>query len=495
MNKKHDTQKYNIRYVLGISLIGALGGFLFGYDWVVIGGAKPFYEPFFQISEIPEMQGWVMSSALLGCIVGSLSSGMLSNRFGRKSSLFLAAFLFTTSAIGTGASGSLTWFVFFRIWGGLGIGLASSVSPIYISEVSPASLRGRLVSINQLTIVIGILLAQIINWLIAKPVPAGADTLYLTESWNGQMGWRWMFWAETVPAVLFFILLFAVPESPRWLAGKTKTEKALRILSKIGGQQYGDDRIRDIRESFLGEKVKLNLSLLFSKSLRPILLVGVVLAFFQQWCGINVVFNYAEEVFSAAGYGVSDTLFNIVITGIINLAFTFVAIRTIDNWGRRALMITGSLGLSVVYVLVGASYYFSFGGISVLIFILTGIAVYAMTLAPVTWVVLSEIFPNRVRATAMAIASGSLWIASFLLVILFPILNNALGTHGTFWLYAGICLLGFLFIFRKLPETKGKTLEEVEKMIQSNDRPDPGCHQKGMMGIDKRFGNPGFSLK
>ena len=191
----------------------------------------------------------------------------------------------------------------------------------------------------------------------------------------------------------------------------------------------------------------------------------MVLAFFQQWCGINVVFNYAEEIFSAAGFGVSDTLFNIVITGIVNLLFTFVAIRTVDNWGRRALMITGSLGLSIVYIMVGSSYYFDFDGVSVLLFILAGISVYAMTLAPVTWVVLSEIFPNRVRGAAMSVATSALWIASFLLVILFPILNAKLGAHGTFWLFAGICLLGFFFILKKLPETKGKTLEEVEKIL------------------------------
>ncbi len=457
--------KYNIRFVLGIALIGALGGFLFGYDWVVIGGAKPFYEKYFFISDIPKMQGWVMSSALLGCIVGAMSSGVISDRFGRKIALFIAAALFTSSAIGTGASNTIASFVFFRIWGGLGIGLASSVAPIFISEISPAEFRGRLVSLNQLTIVIGILLAQIINWIIAKPVPEGATDQFILGSWNGQMGWRWMFWAETIPATLFFILLFAVPESPRWLVKAGRTRKALVILGKVGGERYAEERIVDIEESFGGISGKIDFRSLVSKSVFPILLLGMALAFFQQWCGINVVFNYAEEIFSAAGFGVSDTLLNIVITGIVNLVFTFVAIRTVDNWGRRALMITGSLGLSIVYIMVGSSYYFNFKGISVLISILAGISVYAMTLAPVTWVILSEIFPNRVRGVAMAIATSSLWIASFLLVILFPVLNESLGAHGTFWLFAGICFLGFLFILKRLPETKGKTLEEVEKML------------------------------
>jgi len=457
--------KYNIKYILGVALIGALGGFLFGYDWVVIGGAKPFYEKFFLISEIPNMQGWVMSSALLGCVIGAMSSGVISDRFGRRIALFIAAALFTTSAIGTGASNTINWFVFFRIWGGLGIGLASSVSPIFISELSPASIRGRFVSLNQLTIVVGVLLAQIVNWLIAQPVPEGATSQVILDSWNGQMAWRWMFWAESIPAFLFFVLLFFVPESPRWLVKEGKHKEAGSILKKIGGDQYSKDRIIDIKESFGAVLGKIPYKSLLSKAIFPIVFLGVFLAFFQQWCGINVVFNYAEEIFSAAGFGVSDTLFNIVITGIVNLVFTFVAIRTVDNWGRRALMIFGSLGLSIVYLFVGASYFFKMDGLIVLIFILSGISVYAMTLAPITWVVLAEIFPNKVRGTAMAIATSALWIGSFLLVILFPILNNALGAHGTFWVYAGICFIGFLFILKRLPETKGKTLEEVEQLL------------------------------
>ncbi len=457
--------KINSRFVVGIALIGALGGFLFGYDWVVIGGAKPFYERFFFINGIPKMQGWVMSSALLGCIIGAMSSGVISDRFGRKKALFLAAALFTSSAIGTGASNTIGLFVIFRIWGGLGIGLASSVSPIYISEISPAKMRGRLVSLNQLTIVVGVLLAQIINWLIARPVPDGASDQIILESWNGQMGWRWMFWAETIPALLFFILLFTVPESPRWLVKAKQAAKALVIFKKIGGPAYAEERIGEINESFKETSTRNDFRSMISKTIFPIMLLGMVLAFFQQWCGINVVFNYAEEIFSSAGFGVSETLLNIVITGIVNLVFTFVAIRTVDNWGRRTLMIFGSLGLSVIYILVGSSYYFNFSGLMVLLSILAGISVYAMTLAPVTWVVLSEIFPNRIRGAAMSVATSTLWIGSFLLVILFPVLNDALGAHGTFWVFAGICFLGFLFILRKLPETKGKTLEELEKIL------------------------------
>jgi sugar porter (SP) family MFS transporter len=402
---------------------------------------------------------------LLGCVIGAMSSGVISDKFGRRIALFIAAALFTTSAIGTGASNTLNWFVFFRIWGGLGIGLTSSVSPIFISELSPASIRGRFVSLNQLTIVVGVLLAQIVNWLIAQPVPEGATSQAILDSWNGQMAWRWMFWAESIPALLFFVLLFYVPESPRWLVKEGKHKEAGSILKKVGGEQYSRERIVDIKESFGAVLEKIPYKSILSKAIFPIVFLGVFLAFFQQWCGINVVFNYADEIFSAAGFGVSDTLINIVITGIVNLVFTFVAIRTVDNWGRRALMIFGSLGLSIVYLFVGASYFFKLDGLIILIFILSAISVYAMTLAPITWVVLAEIFPNKVRGTAMAIATSALWIGSFLLVILFPILNNALGAHGTFWVYAGICFIGFLFILRKLPETKGKTLEEVEQLL------------------------------
>lgn len=457
------SMKINLRYVLGISLVSALGGFLFGYDWVVIGGAKPFYERFFEITQLPGLQGLAMSSALIGCIGGAGLSGWFGERFGRKGSLMLAAFLFTVSSLGTGAVGSFTGFMVFRILGGFGIGIASAISPVYISEVSPASWRGRLVSLNQLNIVVGILAAQITNYLIAQAVPEGATEAMIRESWNGQTGWRWMFWAEAVPASLFFLLLFLIPESPRWLVKASRQEKALGILQKVGGEAYARQAGEEIGQSLEGTDLKVRLKPLLSKRIRPIVLMGVVLAVFQQWCGINVVFNYAEEVFSAAGYEVSDILFNIVITGVVNLAFTLVAIRTVDRWGRRRLMLTGSLGLALLYGVLGFSYLLNLQGIFILVIVLLCIAVYGMTLAPVTWVVLSEIFPNRVRGVAMAVATTMLWVASSILVLTFPYLNRGLNAHGTFWLYAGICLGGFLFIRSSLPETKGRTLEEIEK--------------------------------
>jgi sugar porter (SP) family MFS transporter len=465
--------RINLRYVLGISAISALGGFLFGYDWVVIGGAKPFYERFFGIAGDPGMQGLMMSSALIGCIPGALFSGWLSDRFGRKRSLLAAAFLFTVSALGTGLSGSQGIFLMFRIIGGAGIGIASAISPMYIAEVAPARNRGGLVSLNQLNIVAGILAAQIINYLIAREVPPEATDQFIRESWNGQMGWRWMFWAETVPAALFLLLVFAIPESPRWLAKVSKWDRALGIMTRIGGEDYARERKEEIAASLQDASGKVDFRALRSARVRPILQIGIVLAVFQQWCGINVVFNYAEEVFSAAGYGVTDILFNIVITGVTNLVFTFVAIRTVDRLGRKKLMLIGAGGLSLVYLALGGSYYLHAGGLPIVSIVVLGIAVYGMSLAPVTWVVLSEIFPNRVRGAAMAVATTSLWIASSILVLTFPYLNRSLNTHGTFWLYSAICVGGFLFILFRLPETRGKTLEEIEGLLSGKTTKSP----------------------
>jgi len=460
--------KYNISFILRISLISALGGLLFGYDWVVIGGAKPFYEKFFNISQIPSLQGWAMSSALLGCIFGASISGIISEKYGRKKSLIISALLFTVSAIGTGYASSFSFFIIYRLLGGMGIGLASTQSPIYIAEISPESLRGRFVSLNQLTIVIGILLAQIINYLIAEPVSRDASLEGIASSWNGQWGWRWMFWAETVPAASFLILAFFIPESPRWLVKMGKRDESNQILKKIGGIHFANITMEQISSSIANSIGKVDFKKLFDKNVYPIVIIGIVLAVFQQWCGINVVFNYAEEVFGAAGYGVNEILFNIILTGAVNLFFTVIAILSVDKWGRKNLMLLGSIGLAVFYIILGIFYYIDVQGIPVLIVIVSSIAIYAMTLAPVTWVVLSEIFPNKVRGSAMAVATTALWIACFILTYTFPLLNRSLNSYGTFWLYAAICILGFIFIKRNLIETKGKSLEEVEEIFKSS---------------------------
>jgi sugar porter (SP) family MFS transporter len=455
---------FNRQFILGITLVSAMGGLLFGYDWVVIGGAKPFYERFFDIAQSPYLQGWAMSSALIGCLFGALGSGYLTDRFGRKIPLIVAAALFTIAAIGTGAVNQFTPFIIFRLIGGLGIGLASAISPMYIAEISPASMRGRLVSINQLTIVIGILAAQIINYLIAEKVPTGASDDFILNSWNGQTGWRWMFWAGTMPAALFFIFSFFIPESPRFLAKSGKSDAAFSILKRIGGHDYAIQEQKEIAGTLHGTDSKIDWKSLTSKKVRPVLILGIVLAVFQQWCGINVIFNYAEEIFTSAGYSVGDMLFNIVITGTVNLVFTLLAMRMVDSWGRRKLMLLGSIGLAAIYFMLGTSYFFELKGLAILLLVMVAIATYAMTLAPITWVVLSEIFPNNIRGAAMAIATTALWIACFVLTYTFPILNKLLNASGTFWLYAIICLSGFLFILKKLPETKGKSLEEIEKM-------------------------------
>lgn len=440
-----------------------MGGLLFGYDWVVIGGAKPFYEPFFGITGNPAMQGWVMSCALIGCLAGAVISGWLSDRFGRKRLLIMSAALFLIASVGTGSAGTLTLFIIFRITGGIGIGLASNLSPMYIAEITPAKVRGRFVSLNQLTIVIGILAAQLINWRIAQPVPPGSTTAEILASWNGQTAWRWMFYACTIPAALFFIMMWFVPESPRWLAKKEiNFTKAQKILARIGGYEYSVTELASINASLKENQTKAGISILKEPGISKLLILGIVLAIFQQWCGINVIFNYAQEIFSDAGYSVSDILFNIVITGSVNLIFTFVGMFTVDRLGRKALMLIGAGGLAAIYAILGCMYFIHMTGIPLLIMVVAAIACYAMTLAPVTWVLLSEIFPNRIRGFAMSVGTFALWAACFILTYTFPLLNQLLKASGTFWLYGLICIAGFWFIFKKLPETKGRSLEEIE---------------------------------
>lgn len=449
-------------YLWTLCLVSAMGGLLFGYDWVVIGGAKIFYEPFFGLGGAASLRGWAMSCALVGCLAGALLSGAWSDRYGRKRMLLLAALLFTVSAVGTGVADRFGWFVVARIVGGLGIGIASNVSPVYIAEVTPARLRGRFVSINQLTTVLGILLAQVVNWRIGEHFTGAAGGALTPESI--EWAWRWMLWAAAVPALVFLVLALFVPESPRWSALRGRTEAARRVLTRIGGERYATETLASLSQlsGGAGGEGTSGWRALKAPGLGGVLLVGIVLAVFQQWCGLNVVFNYAHEVFSAAGYAVSDILMNIVVTGVTNVVFTFVAIRTVDRWGRRALMLFGSASLAVIYAVLGACYWAGVSGVFMLALVVLAIACYAMSLAPVTWVVLSEIFPARVRGAAMAVSTFFLWAASFVLTYTFPSLNEAVGAAGAFWLYGAICVAGFLFILGRLPETKGKTLEQLE---------------------------------
>jgi len=533
------TPRYNMPLLWLICMVAALGGLLFGYDWVVIGGAKAFYEPFFGITSAPFLQGFAMSTALVGCIFGAVLSGGLSDRVGRKRLLILSGLLFTVSAVWTALAADFVTFNIARVLGGLGIGLASNLSPMYIAEISPASMRGRFVSINQLTIVIGVLAAQIVNWMIAAPMPSVDDirllldersaelvaakdpdldfteikqqanlhveeealsavaakfpsldyapladdatkeqkqaradediaitTAYIESTWNGVRGWRWMFGAEFVPAFAFFFLMFFMPESPRWLVKNGQCEQAQRILRWVGGPEYAAAEVSDIAATISREEVAhVRFSDLVEPKLMKIIGLGVFLAVFQQWCGINVIFNYAQEVFRAAGYDVGELMFSILITGIVNLVFTFIAIFTVDRLGRRPLMLIGAAGLAGIYAVLGTGYYLQTTGVFMLVLVVSAIACYSMSLAPITWVVISEIFPNRIRGAAMSLAVSSLWIGCTALTFTFPILNRAVGAHGVFWLYGAICVFGFAVIYLKLPETKGKSLEEIEREL------------------------------
>lgn len=452
---------YRYGYIWTISLVAALGGLLFGYDWVVIGGAKPFFERHFDLSN-EFVRGWANGCALLGCLAGALGAGALSDRLGRRRLLFLSAILFAVTSLGNALAPDFTMFVLWRILGGVAIGLASNLSPMYIAEVAPAAMRGRLVSINQLTIVVGILLAQFVNWWVVRDLPAGVSDEALAGSWYVSAAWRWMFGLTAVPSLLFFLGMFVVPESPRWLAARGRREEAARVLRGIGGESYAKAALAQIEGTLAADPGKVNLSDLLEPRLARVLVLGVVLAVFQQWCGINVIFNYAEEIFRAAGYDITDVLKNIAWTGSVNLAFTFVALGFVDRMGRRPLMLFGAAALAVIYSVMSGCYFAGVQGWPLLVLVLAAIGAYAMSLAPVTWVVISEIFPNRIRGAAMSVAVTSLWLACFILTVTFPVLNTHLGSAGTFGLYAGICVVGFLFILARLPETKGKTLEEIE---------------------------------
>ncbi len=467
---RQDTEvrpQHGSKYIWIISSVAALGGLLFGYDWVVIGGARAFFEAYFHVVS-SVASGWINSCALVGCLVGALISGGLSERFGRKPILSAAAVAFVVTSLGNGLAPNIDMFVLWRILGGVAIGLASALSPLYISEAAPAMMRGRLVSINQLTIVVGILMAQIINWYIVRDLPAHASVHQIANSWFGRTSWRWMFCLTAIPAAGFFVGMFAVPESPRWLIKKGKTSQAVAVLTRIGGKDYAAAEIADVNKSLAAEaSSNVTISQLMSPRLRRVMVLGIVLAVFQQWCGINVIFNYANSIFKSAGYDLSDTLKYIVMTGSMNLVFTLAALRFVDV-SRRKLMLMGSCGLALIYTCLGFGYFIHLTGLPMLILVLAAIACYASSLAPVTWVVISEIFPNSVRGAAVAVSVTALWAASFVLTLTFPPLNHYLGPAGTFWLYAAICAAGFIFILVSLPETRGKTLEQLEAELMSD---------------------------
>lgn len=452
-------------YIWGVASAAALGGLLFGYDWVVIGGAKPFYEVYFHLDS-QRLVGWANSCALLGCLLGSFVAGWLSDHTGRKKLLLVSGLLFAVSSVLTGWAHSFHAFITWRIVGGLAIGLASNVSPTYIAEMSPARWRGRLISLNQFSIVTGILAAQIADWMIAQQVPENATRTYIEASWNAQYGWRWMFSAVAFPAVIFFVVSMFIPESPRWLATKARDAQALHVLRRIGGAAYAERELTQIRASLHAENQQsARWTELFAPQLRRVLAIGVGLAVLQQWCGINVLFNYAEEVYRSAGYGISGVLFNIIVTGSINLLFTVLAMALVDRFGRRALMLFGCFGVGMAHLLAGLAYHARLQGTAVLMLTLCAIACYAVSLAPVIWVLIAEIFPNHVRSLGVAASVSSLWAAGFMLTYTFPILHSTIGMSGTFFVYSGVCFLGAILVFRWVPETNGRSLEEIQATL------------------------------
>lgn len=443
-------EQRNNWYIYKATLVAAVGGLLFGYDTAVIAGAIGFMQQYYDLSAA--MMGWVASCALIGCIAGVAFAGTLSDRIGRKKVLMLAAILFAVSSVGTAMPPNLTFFVIFRLIGGMGIGIASMLSPMYISELAPADIRGKLVSVFQLGVVFGILVIYFVN--------AGIAGLY-DEAWNINTGWRWMFGSGLIPSIIFFLLLFTVPESPRWLAQQEKDDEALHILTQINGTSKAASELKEIKAS-ISEETAVPLSEILQPGLRRALGIGIFLCIFSQVTGINAIMYYAPEIFKSTGDASGSALMQTVLVGIINVAFTLVAIRYADRLGRKMLLLAGIAGMAICLSSVGAAFYFGAEkGYLVLVAILAYIACFAFSLGPLTFVVIAEIFPTRARGTAMSVAVFALWTAVFIVSQTFPILIATIGSAYTFWIYGLMALLAFVFVWKMVPETKGKTLEEI----------------------------------
>jgi SP family arabinose:H+ symporter-like MFS transporter len=440
----------NLGYVLLISLVAAFGGFLFGYDTAVVSGAIGFLTRHFSLTA--ELTGWAASSLLVGCMAGATIAGPLGDRFGRKWSLVLCAVLFAGSSIASALPQTLGLFAWSRFAGGIAIGAASMLSPLYIAEIAPERIRGTLVALYQLAIVIGILVVFFVNLQIQR---------LGDESWNTHTGWRWMFASLAFPSVLFGIFMAAVPESPRWLMKMGSREKARMILERVGGAAAAEKEIRQIDEALRLEAGRW--SELFTSGYLRALVTGILLAVFSQFSGINAIMYYAPEIFRAAGSGRDLAFTQTVTVGVVNLAFTFVAIGLVDKAGRRPLLIAGTLVQAGSLLLVGLMFDRGSHGTLLLLSILSFVAAFALAMGPVSWIVCSEIFPTKLRGRAMSIAVLMLWFADFLVTQTFPMLRESVGPARTFWLYAVFSLLSTVFVITMLPETKGRTLEEIEK--------------------------------
>ncbi|MEP7232963.1 MAG: sugar porter family MFS transporter [Ginsengibacter sp.] len=437
-------------YVYKATIVAAVGGLLFGYDTAVVAGAIGFIQKRYDLSSA--MVGWVASCALIGCIAGAMFAGKLSDGIGRKKVLILSAILFAVSSLGIAMPMSLNWFVFFRLIGGLGIGIASMLAPMYISEIAPAKIRGQLVSINQLGIVSGILLIYFVNATIAG---------WYDEAWNISTGWRWMFGSGVFPSLIFLILLFFVPESPRWLAQKERWDEAELILSKVNGAQKAKSELEEIKSALNIEKSSF--SDILKPGVRKALMIGIILCIFSQVTGINAIMYYAPEIFKSTGDGSGSALMQTVLVGVINVLFTLVAIKYVDKWGRRTLLLLGASGMAICLAIVGSAFYFGFAqGYLVLIAILAYIACFAISLGPLAFVVISEIFSNRNRGMAMSVCIFFLWASVYLVSQTFPMLLDSIGSAFTFWIYMVMSVIAFVFVFKMIPETKGKSLEEIE---------------------------------
>lgn len=438
-------------FVVKVSLVAALGGLLFGYDTAVIAGVIGYLQKRFELS--PIMTGWAASSAIWGCAFGAMAAGYLSDRFGRKKVLIVTAILFIISSIGAMIPRDLTEFLIARFIGGLGIGAASMLSPLYISEIAPSRNRGRLVSLYQLAIVVGINLIYFVNLVIAS---------FGDEAWNVETGWRYMLGSGTIPAVLFLILLLTVPESPRWLVKKKKDDDALDTLEKVNGTSEGRLVLNEIKQS-LGQEVG-SLSDLFSRRLRPALVIGIVLALFSQITGINAIIYYAPEIFKAVGFASESALLQTVLIGAINTLFTFVALWLIDRSGRRTLLKWGVAGMIVCLLAVGLCFRFGFtSGPWLILFILAYIAFFASSLGPIPWVLISEIFPTKTRGIAMSFCTVVLWVGVLAITQFTPVLLERIGGAYTFWLFMLNAIFLLWFVWRRIPETKQRSLEEIEQ--------------------------------
>ena len=438
-------------FVIKVSIVAALGGLLFGYDTAVIAGVIGFLQTKFQLSTA--MMGWAASSAIWGCVFGAMGAGYLSDMIGRKKVLIITAILFIISSLGAAIPANLTQFVFARFIGGLGIGAASMLSPLYISEIAPAKIRGTLVSLYQLAIVIGINLIYFVNFKIAEQ----GD-----EAWNVEWGWRYMLGSGLIPAFLFLILLFLVPESPRWLIKKKRDDEAFDTLEKVNGREKALEVVAEIKLALAHETGTL--SELFSPGLRMALMVGVVLALFSQITGINAIIYYAPEIFKSIGFGAESAFLQTVIIGVTNTVFTFVAIWLIDRAGRRTLLLWGVSGMAICLAGIGTCFYFDLTqGPWLLVFIFGYMACFASSLGPIPWVLISEIYPTKTRGLAMSFCTLVLWIGVIFITQFTPMLLENIGGAFTFWIFMLNAIILFVFIWAKIPETKQRTLEEIEQ--------------------------------